>query len=71
MRKFIKPMIIIAAIASTPMVHAAAATDLPSLIANISFTDVISTIFGVGATAIGIDLAIVGYLKVRKIVRGA
>jgi hypothetical protein len=38
---------------------------------SISFTDVIAAIFGIGALVIGVDLAQLGYMKVRRLVKGA
>ena len=48
-----------------------AATDVASLWASISFLDVTAAIFGIGALVIGVDLAQLGYMKVRRIVKGA
>lgn len=48
--------------------HAAGLTDLT---AAISFTDVLSAIISVGVLVIGVDLATLGYMKVRRLVKGA
>lgn len=50
---------------------AAGATSVADLWASISFTDVIAAIFGIGALVIGVDLAQLGYMKVRRLVKGA
>ena len=39
--------------------------------ASINFVDVIAAIFGIGALVIGVDLAQLGYTKVRRLVKGA
>lgn len=51
--------------------QAAGATSVADLWASISFADVISAIFGIGALVIGVDLAQLGYQKVRRLVKGA
>ena len=38
---------------------------------SISFVDTIAAIFGIGALVIGVDLAQLGYMKVRRLVKGA
>lgn len=48
--------------------HAAGLTDLT---AAISFTDVLAAIISVGVLVIGVDLATLGYMKVRRLVKGA
>lgn len=50
--------------------HATGPT-VADLWASISFTDVIAAIFGIGALVIGVDLAQLGYMKVRRLVKGA
>lgn len=54
-----------------PLASQAAATSVADLWASISFADVISAIFGIGALVIGVDLAQLGYQKVRRLVKGA
>jgi hypothetical protein len=46
-------------------------TTVSGLWSVISFTDVISAIFGIGALVIGVDLSQLGYMKVRRLVKGA
>lgn len=58
-------------IASPMLAHAAGATSVAELWASINFLDVTAAIFGIGALVIGVDLAQLGYLKVRRLVKGA
>jgi len=58
----------VAALVATQAVHAAGITDLT---AAISFTDVIAAIFAIGVLVIGVDLAQLGYMKVRRLIKGA
>lgn len=51
--------------------NAAGATSVADLWASINFLDVIAAIFGIGALVIGVDLAQLGYTKVRRLVKGA
>lgn len=44
---------------------------LATLLAGVSFVDVIATIFAVGIAVIAIDMAMIGYMKVRRLVKGA
>jgi hypothetical protein len=53
------------------LAQAAGATSVADLWASISFLDVTAAIFGIGALVIGVDLAQLGYLKVRRLVKGA
>lgn len=46
-------------------------TTVAGLWNTISFTDVIAAVFGIGALVIGVDLAQLGYQKVRRLVKGA
>lgn len=55
---------VLLSIAAASSANAAGITDLTSAI---SFTDVIAAIFSVGVLLIGVDLAMMGYFKVRKI----
>lgn len=50
---------------------AAAPTTIAELWSTINLLDVISAIFGIGALVIGVDLAQLGYQKVRRLVKGA
>ncbi|GAB3370368.1 hypothetical protein [Massilia agri] len=62
----------LAGVMALPMLaHAEGATDVAGLWASISFLDVTAAIFGIGALVIGVDLAQLGYMKVRRIVKGA
>ena len=47
------------------------AAGLTDLTAAISFTDVLAAIVSVGVLVIGVDLAQLGYFKVRRLVKGA
>lgn len=58
----------VAALVATQAVHAAGIIDLT---AAISFTDVIAAIFAIGVLVIGVDLAQLGYMKVRRLIKGA
>jgi len=53
---------------ATQAAHASGITDLT---AAISFTDVTTAIFAIGVLVIGVDLAQLGYMKVRRLVKGA
>lgn len=46
-------------------------TSVAGLWNAISFADVIAAVFGIGALVIGVDLAQLGYQKVRRLVKGA
>lgn len=48
-----------------------AATTMAELIADINFTDVITAVFSIGALVIAVDLAQIGYTRVRRHVKGA
>lgn len=50
---------------------AVAPTTIAELWSTINLLDVISAIFGIGALVIGVDLAQLGYQKVRRLVKGA
>lgn len=58
----------VAALVATHAAHAAGITDLTSAV---SFTDVIASIFAIGVLVIGVDLAQLGYMKVRRLIKGA
>jgi len=69
-RKFSKVALL--AVFALPLVsQAAGATSISELWSSINFTDVIAAIFGIGALVIGVDLAQLGYMKVRRLVKGA
>lgn len=57
--------------ASLVLAQSSHAAGLADLIAAISFTDVLSAIISVGVLVIGVDLATLGYQKVRRLVKGA
>lgn len=62
----------VAGVASaSPVFAQTAPSGVQSLIAAISFTDVIAGIFAIGVLVIGVDLAQLGYFKVRRIVKGS
>lgn len=62
----------LAGVLTLPMLaHAEGATSVAELWASINFLDVTAAIFGIGALVIGVDLAQLGYLKVRRLVKGA
>lgn len=63
-------LIILAGMASAS-VPAFALGTIAELWATINFLDVIAAIFGIGALVIGVDLAQLGYQKVRRLVKGA
>lgn len=50
---------------------AVAPTSVAELWATVSFLDVIAAIFGIGALVIAVDLGQLGYMKVRRLVKGA
>lgn len=50
---------------------AIAPTSIAELWAAVSFLDVIAAVFGIGALVISVDLAQLGYQKVRRLVKGA
>jgi len=57
---------VVLSIAAASSANAAGITDLTSAI---SFTDVIAAIFSVGVLIIGVDLALLGFHKVRSIAK--
>ncbi|MCS0582042.1 hypothetical protein NX784_10610 [Massilia pinisoli] len=67
--KFFKVALL--AVFALPLASQAAVTSVADLWASISFADVTSAIFGIGALVIGVDLAQLGYFKVRRLVKGA
>ncbi len=58
-----------AALIATQAAHAAGG--ISDLTAAISFTDVVTAIFSIGVLVIGVDLAQLGYMKVRRLIKGA
>lgn len=63
---------IVGGVMALPMLaHSEGATSVAELWASINFLDVTAAIFGIGALVIGVDLAQLGYLKVRRLVKGA
>lgn len=58
----------IASFAFAQFANAAGISDLTSVV---SFTDVIAAIFAIGVLVIGVDLAQLGYMKVRRLIKGA
>lgn len=46
-------------------------TSVAGLWNSISFADTIAAVFGIGALVITVDLAQLGYQKVRRLVKGA
>ena len=46
-------------------------TGLQGLIAALDFADVVTAIMSIGVLVIGVDLAFLGYMKVRRMVKGA
>lgn len=51
--------------------QASQASGIADLTAAVSFTDVVAAIMSIGVLVIGVDLATLGYLKVRRLVKGA
>jgi len=61
----------VAAVLGTVAAQGASAAGLTDLTAAISFTDVLAAITSVGVLVIGVDMATLGYQKVRRLVKGA
>lgn len=66
-----KVMVAAALIVPTAAFAADPVTSVAGLWNSISFADVIAAVFGIGALVIGVDLAQLGYQKVRRLVKGA
>lgn len=64
-------LILVAAAASISTSAFAVDPGVAGLWNSISFTDIIAAVFGIGALVIGVDLAQLGYQKVRRLVKGA
>lgn len=78
MKKYIKrvaknaPVVTVLVLAATSSVaFAAGPATIADLWNTINMVDVTAAIFGIGALVIGVDLAQLGYMKVRRIVKGA
>lgn len=52
-------------------VGASEAAGISDIVAAVDFVDILAAVMGVGVLIIGIDLAQLGYQKVRRIVKGA
>jgi|GEM_PF-1190899 len=68
---FKKSSLIVATVAAASFAAtgAHAAGSLDSLIAGISFTDVIAAIMSIGVLVIGVDLAQLGYMRIRHMIK--
>lgn len=68
-----KAVVVVAALAvtSAPAFAAGPAASVSDLWNSISFADIIAAVFGIGALVISVDLAQLGYAKVRRLVKGA
>lgn len=73
MKNLSRSKVALAAVLIVPAVAFAAdpVTSVAGLWNSISFSDVIAAVFGIGALVIGVDLAQLGYMKVRRLVKGA
>lgn len=60
-----------AVVLGTVAAQSAQAAGITDLTAAISFTDVLAAIISVGVLVISVDLATLGYQKVRRLVKGA
>lgn len=49
----------------------ASAATLAELISAVNFADTVSAIFSIGVLIIGVDLAQLGYQKIRRLVKGS
>lgn len=47
------------------------AAGLADITAAVNFTDVVTAIFAIGVIIVGVDLAQIGYMKARKLIKGA
>lgn len=69
-----KSRVVLAAVAASAVVaspaFALAPTSLTELIAGISLADLTTAVLSIGALVIGVDLAQLGYMKVRRLVKG-
>jgi hypothetical protein len=72
MKKLSRSKVALAAALVLPAVaFADPVTSVAQLWNSISFADVTAAVFGIGALVIGVDLAQLGYMKVRRLVKGA
>lgn len=72
MNKFLKKVLVGAGLAVSSFgAFAAAPTTMAELIAQVNFLDVLTALFTIGSLVIAVDLAQIGYLKVRRHVKGA
>lgn len=73
LEKIMKKTVVFAAlsVAFASQSFAAGAASLTDLVQVISFSDVLSAVFSIGVLVIGVDLAQLGYQKVRRLVKGA
>jgi len=49
----------------------ARASTVSDMVATISFADVLTAVVTIGLLVIAVDMALIGYLKVRHLVKGA
>lgn len=66
-----KSAVVVLGLGGAAIASAAPAATVADLWNSISFADVIAAVFGIGALVIGVDLAQLGYQKVRRLVKGA
>lgn len=64
-------VVLLAVLIAPAFAFATGPASVSDLWSSISFADVISAVFGIGALVIGVDLAQLGYMKVRRLVKGA
>ena len=58
-------------VSTAAFADATTSTGIQQLTSAISFADVIAAIFAIGVLVIGVDLAQLGYMKVRRLIKGA
>jgi hypothetical protein len=71
MKRISKTAVVAFGLGTAMIASAAPATTVADLWSSISFADIISAVFGIGTLIIGVDLAIIGYKRVRTLVKGA
>jgi uncharacterized membrane protein YcaP (DUF421 family) len=70
--KNLRLQVTVAGVVALPLIASAAgAATISDLWSSISFVDTIAAVFGIGALVISVDLAQLGYQKVRRLVKGA
>ena len=69
--RFIRHAISIGLVFGAASAHAVDPTSLAEMYAAISFTEVLATIFSIGALVITVDLAQIGYARARSMIKGA